>query len=98
LLTKISLAKGELKKAFENVESSLEILRNTLLKVDNKAYNTILVSNPLYIEINLHRAKIYNRQLKHDMALKELRILKKVAEIRRDKHHSSSVLASVFEE
>jgi hypothetical protein len=32
------------------------------------------------------------------MALKELKILKKVAEIRRNKHHSSSILASVFEE
>lgn len=68
------------------------------MKIDNKEYNSILLNNPLYIDINLHRAKIYNRQLKHDLALKELKILRKVAEIKRDKHHSSSVLASVFEE
>jgi hypothetical protein len=98
LLTKISLAKGELKSAFENVEQSLTILRNTLLKVDNKAYNAVYVNNPLYIEINLHKAKIFNRQLKHDIALKELKVLKKVAELRRDKHHNSTLLAAVFEE
>ena len=68
------------------------------MKVNNKEYNTVLVNNPLYIEINLHRAKIFNRQLKHDIALKELKLLKKIAEIKRDKHHSSSTLASVFEE
>ena len=66
--------------------------------MDNKEYNKIFVNNPLYIEINLNRAKIYNRQLKHDIALKELKMLKKVAELRRDKHHNSSLLASVFEE
>lgn len=96
LLTKISLAKGQLKIAFEHAQQSYLILRNALLKVDNKQYNSVFVSNPLYIEINLHKAKIFNRQMKHDLALKELKVLKKVAQIRRDKHHNSSLLASVF--
>lgn len=68
------------------------------MKADTKEYNSILVNNPLYIEIKLHRAKIFNRQLKHDLALKELTLLRKVAEIRKETYQNSSLLAMVFEE
>lgn len=68
------------------------------MKADTKEYNSILVNNPLYIEIKLNRAKIFNRQLKHDLALKELTLLRKVAEIRKETYQNSSLLAMVFEE
>ena len=64
------MAKGELRNAFKHIEESIEILRTALLKVDSKQYNLVFVNHPLYAEINIFKAKIFNRQLKHDLALK----------------------------
>ena len=54
------------------------------MKDNNTSYNKIFINNPLYLEISLYRAKVYNRQLKHDLALKEINNVKKVAKMRRD--------------
>lgn len=90
------MAKGELKNAFKNIEESYGILRTALLKVDNKQYNSVFVNHPLHAEINICKAKIFNRQLKHDLALKELSFLKKIVEKQAEKNHQISVLATLY--
>jgi hypothetical protein len=69
-----------------------------LVKVDNKEYNKVLMNSPTYMDINLHKVKVFNRQLRHDLALRELKIIKKVAKIKIDNEYNSSLLATIYEE
>jgi hypothetical protein len=71
-----------LKKSFKNIEKAYEILSNSLVKVQDKKYTNVLMNHPYYMEIGLLKVKIFNRQQKHDLALKELKIIKKIAKLK----------------
>ena len=98
IIAKVFLAKGELKGAFENIDLAYRVLKSCLVKLENDSYNEIFMQHPYYLDIHLHRIKIYNRQLKHDMALKELDLLKRIVKIKCEHTHSETDLASVYEE
>jgi hypothetical protein len=59
-----------LKTAFKHIEQAQLILKKALVKIDNAEYNKILINSPIYMDIIMHKVKIFNRQLKHDLALK----------------------------
>jgi len=59
-----------LKTAFKHIEQAQIILKKALVKIDNAEYNKILINSPIYMDIIMHKVKIFNRQLKHDLALK----------------------------
>lgn len=54
------------------------------------------MNHPYYTEIVLSKVKIFNRQLKHDLALKELQIIKKIAKRSGDASHSKHNLATIY--
>lgn len=66
--------------------------------MDNKEYNSLFLNHPYYMEVGLQKVKVFNKQLKHDLALKELHILKKIAKIKVDNMHSRTILATIYEE
>jgi hypothetical protein len=66
--------------------------------MDTKDYNNIFMNHPYYMEISIQKVKIFNRQLKHDLALKELRISKKIAKMKIENMHSKVILAAIYEE
>lgn len=82
LMGKVCLAKGELKRSFKHIERAYEILRSALVKIDSKEYNNVFMGHPYYMEITLLKAKVFNRQLRHDLALKELQIARKIAKLK----------------
>jgi tetratricopeptide (TPR) repeat protein len=98
LIAKICLAKGQLKRSFRNIERAYEILKNALVKMDTQEYNNIFMNHPYYMDISIQKVKIFNRQLKHDLALKELQISKKIAKLKVEHLHSRTVLATIYEE
>lgn len=67
LLGKIALARGELKRAFRMIEQSETILNAVLCKKDNRSY---LIKHPLFAEVNITKAKIFNKQSHHELALR----------------------------
>jgi hypothetical protein len=56
------------------------------------------MQSPIYLDISLHKVKIFNRQLKHDLALKELKIIKQLAKRKIGKEEGGGLLASIYEE
>ena len=54
------------------------------------------MDHPYYLEINLHKVKIFSRQFKHDIALKEIQILKKLTKIKVSKSHSRTLMATIY--
>ena len=57
-----------------------------------------MMNHPYYMDISLQKVKIFNRQLKHDLALRELTIIKKIAKRKIDNMHSKTILANIYEE
>jgi predicted O-linked N-acetylglucosamine transferase (SPINDLY family) len=56
------------------------------------------MGHPYYIDISLLKVKIFNRQLKHDLALKELKIAHRIVKLKAENMHSKGLLATVYEE
>ena len=52
------------------------------MKKDEDKYYKIYHNNDTYLEIKLHRAKIYLRQLNHDLSLKDVHDVKKYLDIK----------------
>jgi tetratricopeptide (TPR) repeat protein len=96
LLAKIALAKGELKRASTHIEKATSILKNSPIKFNDPEYDKVLMRHPLYLEISILRAKVYNRQQRHHLALKELQMLQRLVKLQ--KPYNVTLLANLEEE
>jgi hypothetical protein len=70
LLAKIALAKGELRRASTHIENATRILKEWVMKGKDPEYDRVLMRHPIFLEISMLRAKVYNRQQTHELALK----------------------------
>jgi tetratricopeptide (TPR) repeat protein len=93
LLAKIALAKGELKRASTHIEKATAILKDAVIKANEPEYDHVLMKHPLYLEISILRAKVYNRQQKHQLALKELQMLQRLVKLQ--KPYNATLLANL---
>lgn len=59
-------------------------------------YDRVLMHHPIFLEISMLRAKVYNRQQKHDLALKELQMLQRLVKLH--KPFNVTLLANLEEE
>ena len=54
------------------------MLQNVLIKKKNSQYQSMYENHEIYREIVLHRAKIYMKQLNHDLFIKDMSSLESV--------------------
>ena len=66
------------------------------MKFETPQYNKVLIRHPLNIQICSLRGKVFNRQQKHDLALKQLQLLQRLVKLQ--KPFSLSLLANLEEE
>lgn len=45
------------------------MLKEVLIKKNDEAYIAVFLKNHYYLQISLAKAKVFERQLKHDLAL-----------------------------
>lgn len=77
LLAKIALARGELKRSFRLIEQAENILTRVLSPKSDRSY---LIKHPLFSEININKARIFNKQSRHELALRELDLMQRISD------------------
>lgn len=75
----------------------MKVLRNAIVKKEEQKYLAIFESNDLRLEIKLQRAKIYLKQMQHDLSLKDLDEMKITIEKKIDYKDNHSLLADICE-
>ena len=60
------------------MEEAIQTLRAALLKKNEEQYIRFFEEHRMTLEIKLHRVRIYMKQLKHDLCLKEIDNIKAI--------------------
>jgi predicted Zn-dependent protease len=68
------------------------------VKKEDKKYEKLLNSSPIYIKITLCKAKIYNRQLNHDLALNSINEIKDIVKKKLTNADGVGYLADIYAE